>query len=107
MKTLYSKNILLVIALAFFTSLTFGQSPQGFSYQAVIRDGSGVPIPDKTVGMKFTLQNTAGTILYSETQSPTTSKQGVVSVTIGTGTKIGTAAFSGIPWSTGDVLLKV
>jgi uncharacterized protein (TIGR02145 family) len=46
-------------------------------------------------------------VLYTETHSPTTSKQGVVSVIIGTGTQVGDSAFTSIPWRAGNVFIKL
>jgi hypothetical protein len=85
----------------------FSQSPQGFSYQAVIRDGNGTPISDKVIGLRVTLQDPTQKVLYSETQSPTTSSQGLISVTIGAGTQVSDSAFSSIPWKTGEILVKI
>jgi hypothetical protein len=93
--------------LALFTTQTFSQVPQGFSYQAVIRDGSGVPITEKTIGMRITLQDATGKALYAETLSSTTNKQGIISIIIGAGNQVSDSSFTCIPWKTGDVLIKV
>jgi hypothetical protein len=85
----------------------FSQSPQGFSYQAVMRDGNGTPIADKVIGLRITLQYIVQKVLYSETQSTTSSSQGVITFTIGAGTQVSDSAFASIPWKTGEILVKI
>jgi len=46
------KKLLLFIAL-FITAITFGQSPQKMSYQAVLRNSSSALITSAPVGMKI------------------------------------------------------
>ncbi|RPH31794.1 MAG: hypothetical protein EHM93_12265 [Bacteroidales bacterium] len=101
------KKLQLTALLFVFSFILQAQAPQGFSYQAVIRNGSGAPIVDQFVGVEITLQNTLEAVLYTETHRPRTSAQGVISITIGEGTVVGTNTFASIPWSTGDVLVKV
>jgi hypothetical protein len=100
-------NYLLLITLVLSISPVISQVPQGFSYQAVIRDGNGTPIADKVIGLRITLQDAVAKVLYSETQSPQTNVQGVISVTIGAGTQVSDSAFASIPWRTGEVLVKI
>jgi len=78
------KKLLLFIAL-FITAITFGQSPQKMSYQAVLRNSSSALITSAPVGMKISiLQGSAtGTVSYSETQRPNTNINGLVSLEIG------------------------
>ncbi|RPH32423.1 MAG: hypothetical protein EHM93_09210 [Bacteroidales bacterium] len=107
MKAEISKKLAILIALSLYVFLGFAQTPQGFSYQAVVRNGSGTPIVDQFVGVEITLQNTLEAVLYTETHRPRTNAQGVISITIGGGEKVGTNTFASIPWNTGDVLVKV
>ncbi|NVO08398.1 MAG: tail fiber domain-containing protein [Bacteroidales bacterium] len=85
----------------------FSQVPQGISYQAVIRDGSGKPIASKIIGVRITLENASGTAYYIETQTPTSSGEGLITLNIGGGTKVGVNTFSSIPWMNGDVYIKL
>jgi hypothetical protein len=97
---------LLFIAL-FITAITFAQSPQKMSYQAVLRSSSSALITSAPVGMKISvLQGSAtGTVAYSETQSPTTNANGLVSLEIGSGTPV-TGTFAGINWANGPYFIK-
>ena len=52
----------------------FAQVPQGFNYQAVVRNDQGAPLAEHQVGIRLTLQDEVGNaIYYSETHSATTS----------------------------------
>jgi hypothetical protein len=97
---------LLFIAL-FITAITFAQSPQKMSYQAVLRNSSSVLITSAPVGMRISiLQSSAtGTVAYSETQSPTTNTNGLVSLEIGSGIPV-TGTFASINWANGPYFIK-
>ena len=99
--------IFLVLSAIIYTS-TFGQSPEGMAYQAVVRNASGAPVTSTPVGMRFSiLQGGAtGIALYVETQSATTNEQGVVALTIGEGSPV-TGTFAAIDWANGPYFLKV
>ncbi|MCJ7446061.1 MAG: fibrobacter succinogenes major paralogous domain-containing protein [Bacteroidales bacterium] len=77
------------------------------SYQAVVRNASGVLVKSNPVGMKISiLQGSAtGTAVYIETQTPTTNENGLVTLAIGGGTPI-TGTFAGINWSTDIYFIK-
>ena len=75
----------------------YSQTPHGFSYQAVVRDGSGIPIASQYVGLKITLEDASHVAYYTETQRPQTHAQGVFSVTIGAGDRVGSNLFVDIP----------
>ena len=81
--------------------------PQKMSYQAVVRNSSNVLVTNQPVGIKISiLQYTAtGTVVYAETQTPTTNANGLISIAIGTGAVI-TGAFSTIDWSAGPYFIK-
>lgn len=99
-----------VIGLMFLLTIhtfAYSQAPQGFSYQAVVRDASGLPIANKTIGIRITLEDASHVAYYTETQSKSTNEQGAFSITIGNGTVEGNNLFENIPWSIGDIFLKV
>lgn len=78
----------------------YGQVPQKFSYQAIIRNSSNALVANQTIGMKiYILQGSAvGSAVYSETHTPITNANGLVSIEVGSGTVV-SGSFSGIDWS--------
>jgi hypothetical protein len=84
-----------------------GQAPQKMSYQAVIRNSSNALVTSTPVGMKISvLQGTStGTAVYVETQTPSTNSNGLVSLSIGTGTVV-SGTFAGINWGAGPYFIK-
>jgi hypothetical protein len=101
MKKLYT----IIVTLAIISSV-FSQSPEKMSYQAVIRNSSNNLISNVPVGMKISiLQGTSeGTVVYAETQSPTSNTNGLISIEIGTGTT--SDDFSTIDWTAGPYFIK-
>ncbi|MEA2042103.1 MAG: DUF1566 domain-containing protein [Bacteroidota bacterium] len=73
------------------------------SYQAVIRNASDNLVTSQTVGIRISiLQGSAsGTLVYEETQTPSTNTNGLVSIEIGGGT-----GFDTISWSNGPYFIK-
>jgi hypothetical protein len=87
------------------------QVPQGFNYQAIARDGSGIVIANQTIPVEITIQTTltGGTIIYKELFSSISSNQfGLISLVVGTGAQTGGSAvsFSAIDWSSQTFFLK-
>ena len=97
----------LLTASVFLPQQASAQSPDKFSYQAVIRDGSNDLVTNSAVGMKISvLQSSAnGTAVYVETQTPTTNANGLVSIEIGTGT-VESGDFTTIDWANGPYFIK-
>jgi hypothetical protein len=95
--------------IAFVTSLTiFAQAPQGFNYQATVRNSSGNLLLNQIVLVRFNiLQNsTTGTTVYSETQTANTDDLGHISLVVGQGTAT-TGTFSSINWGNGTYYLGI
>ena len=98
----------IAICLTLFLSITtWAQAPQKISYQSVIRNNSNALIVNSTVGMKVSLLQGGenGLLVYSETHTPTTTANGLVSLAIGTGTVL-QGVFANIDWSTGSYFVK-
>ena len=102
MKKLYT--LLAIIA----TIATFAQAPQGFNYQATVRNSTGALIVNQIVLVKFNVyQNTAtGTLVYSENQTVTTDDLGHINIVVGQGTAT-TGTFSTINWGTANYYLAI
>ena len=96
-----------IVAGLLLTLSVFAQAPQKMSFQAVIRNSSNTLITSTLVGMKISvLQGSpTGTVAYSETQSPTTNANGLVSLQIGSGIVV-SGTFTAINWATGPYFIK-
>jgi hypothetical protein len=101
------KKIYTIIAAVLITASTFAQAPEKMSYQAVVRDNSDALVANQVVGMQISiLQGSAsGTVVYAETQIPTTNINGLVSIEFGSGTVI-SGMFNTINWSNGPYFIK-
>ena len=101
------KRILLsLIAIATISLSSFGQSPEGFKYQAVVRDAGNLILNNQAVGMRVTVQqgSIGGTAVYTETFVPTSNAYGLVNIEIGSGNT--TDDFSTIDWSAGPYFIE-
>ena len=80
--------------------------PEGFKYQAVLRDASNAVISNQAVGVRLTIEqgSAGGTVIYTETFSPTTNSYGLVNLEIGTGTT--TDDFTTIDWANGTYFIE-
>lgn len=99
----------LVMMLVFFllALFSYAQVPQGFNYQAVVRNTEGEPIAEQAINVRLTIQNEDGTTeYYKETHSSITSPQGVISLAVGSGTVV-SGNMNDTPWESGGVFLKV
>jgi hypothetical protein len=92
------KRIISICAALFITAIMFAQAPEKMSYQAVIRNSSDALVTNTQIGIEINIRqgSPTGTIVYSETQTPTTNANGLVSIEIGGG-----AGFSTIDWANG------
>lgn len=84
------------------------QAPQGINYQAVIRNPNGSTVNNSGVGLQMRILqgSAAGTAVYVETFSETTSNIGLVNVVVGQGTVVA-GNFSMIDWGNGPYFLEV
>jgi len=84
----------------------FAQAPQGFKYQAVIRDADGAVRAEKMIPLQLSIcaRSSSGTVIFTEPHAPISDKMGYVAVTIGSQNPID---FKTIDWSQGPYFLKV
>ncbi|MDO9261890.1 MAG: hypothetical protein Q7U08_08115 [Flavobacteriaceae bacterium] len=101
------KQIIMLVTVILLTVNIFAQSPEKMSYQAVVRNASNGLISNTTIGMKISILqgSSSGTVVYAETQSPTTDANGLATLEIGTGSII-SGVFSTIDWSVGSYFIK-
>jgi hypothetical protein len=101
------KKLFTLLALIVLTSIN-AQAPQGFNYQATVRNSAGALITNQNVLFKFNIMQNSQTSLpvYSETHQAPTDDLGQVNLTIGSGTPtVGT--FSNINWGSGSYFLGI
>ena len=100
------KLILSLVAIATISLSSFGQAPEAFKYQAVIRDGSSLILTNQAVGMQLMIRqgSAVGPAVYTETFAPTTNGYGLVNLEIGTGTT--SDDFTTIDWANGPFFME-
>lgn len=94
-----------LVALLVASSM-FAQSPEKMSYQAVLRNSENILLVNQEVGMQVSilLGSVDGTPVYTETHTPTTNANGLVTVEIGAG--VTSDDFTAIDWSNGTYFVK-
>ena len=99
--------IFLCLAVASLTQLQ-AQTPQGFNYQATVRNTTGELIVNSNVYFKFNVIQGAQTTVpvFTETHYVPTDDLGQVTLIIGEGTA-NTGVFSEIEWSLGSYFLGI
>ena len=102
MKSIYTTLFLLITTL-----FAYAQAPNEISYQAVIRNSNDQLMPNQALGMQVSILqgSVTGTPVYVETHTPTTNINGLVTISIGTGSVI-TGTFATIDWSDGPYFIK-
>ena len=101
------KKLFTLLAIFALTTI-FAQAPQGFNYQATVRNNSGQLLLNQIVLVKFNVyQNAAtGTLVYSENQTANTDDLGHINLVVGQGTAT-TGTFSSINWGNGSYYLGI
>jgi uncharacterized protein (TIGR02145 family) len=101
------KKLLILLTLTITTVLQ-AQAPQGFNYQATVRNNSGDLIVNTNVYFKFNVMQGSQTSLpvFTETQYVPTDDLGQVNLVIGQGTA-NTGVFSELDWSLGSYYLGI
>lgn len=96
-----------LFASVLLTSNVLAQSPDRFSYQAVVRNSSNALVTNQAVGLQISiLQGSAnGTVVYAETQTQNTNANGLVSLEIGGGTVV-SGSMASIDWANGPYFIK-
>ncbi len=100
------KKYTFLLAIVFTVAGLSAQAPEKMSYQAVVRDAANKLVTNHTVSMRISLLQTSatGSVVYKETQTPTSNGNGLISIEVGTGTT--TDVFTAIDWSKGPYFLK-
>lgn len=100
-------SIMTVFLMLIFSSIANSQSPNNFSYQAVVRDASNQLIVSQAVGLRVSVLQGAvdGAVVFTETHVPSTNQNGLFTVQVGSGTLVN-GSFSGIDWAQGPFFIK-
>ncbi len=110
MKNLFN-SIILAAVYVFFSFAAFAQGPEGFNYQAIMRNASGALMANANVGMRLSIINgssTSTTVLYSETRTATTTAQGLLNIRLGDGTATSTTGnLTALNWLDSNKFLRV
>ena len=101
------KKLLILLTLTITTALQ-AQAPQGFNYQATVRNSSGDLIVNANVYFKFNVIQGSQTAvpIFTETHYVPTDDLGQVNLVIGQGTA-NTGTFSALDWSQGSYYLGI
>ncbi len=102
MKKIYTTLIFII------TLSISAQAPQGFNYQATVRNNAGALMINKNVTFKFNVMKDTPTSVpvFSETHYVPTDDLGAVNLVIGKGTAT-TGTFGSIDWGTGTYFLGI
>jgi len=101
------KQLLTSLAILLATLTSFAQAPNRISYQAEVRNGSNTLVANQLVGIRISILqgSNVGASVYTETHTPTTNANGLVSLQIGGGTLV-SGTFASINWGNGPYFLK-
>ena len=101
------RKITTIVAAMLLSVATFAQVPQGFSYQAVVRDAQNAIVANQDVDVTITILQgataDAATAVFSEKHSAKTNANGLFTLTIGS---VDAAKFAAINWAGGNLFLK-
>lgn len=102
------KQVLSFFSAMLLTITAFAQAPNAINYQAAVRNASGSLLASALVQVRFTVHDAtaSGPVLFQETNTVTTTAQGILNTTIGSGVAI-TGSMAGIDWSAGIKFLEV
>jgi len=103
MKRIFKLVLVVLVTLNCTFSTVQAQTPQKMTYQAVVRNASNNLVTNTAVGIEINiLQGSAtGTQVYTETQTPTTNNNGLLTIEIG-----GEVGFDTITWVNAPYFLE-
>lgn len=100
-------KFIVTICLTLLACVAFAQSPNKFSYQAVVRNSSNELVVSQPVGVKISLlfNSPTGIIVYQETHTPQSNANGLVTLEVGNG-EVVAGDMSTIDWGAGSYFIK-
>ena len=98
--------LILLLLLIISPFLSLSQAPQGFNYQAIVRDASGNVRANEGVQFQFRIQDLAGNAIYTENHTVVTNKYGLADgIIIGKGSTVDD--FTSVDWGNGTYYINV
>lgn len=103
LRYIMSTLIILVFTLQ---TLSVAQTPQGFNYQAVLRDSEGEIMQNENVNIAVELLqgNIDGNVVFSETHTTETNAWGLVNLQVGIENSVD---FENMDWSAGPYFVRI
>jgi uncharacterized protein (TIGR02145 family) len=101
------KKLTLTFICTILVNAVLAQAPQGISHQAVIRDANNQLVTESPIGIQVSIiqETPEGTVVYSETHTPTSNANGLISFVIGQGTVV-SGVFAEIDLSDGPYFIE-
>ena len=103
-----NRNSLILIALLLSVISINAQVPESFNYQAVVRDNSGMIMPDQIVSIQMAVVESSpnGLVKFIENHLTTTNQFGLIKLNVGMGTPVN-GEFSEIDWGSDLHFLRI
>lgn len=103
------KILISIVLLGLVCGSVWAQVPEKFRYEVVARDANGVPVaaPSASVRLSVLKNSPAGSVVYCERHSAAIGMDGLLSLEVGGGTRIGHNLFRNINWGADNYYLKV
>lgn len=97
------KVVTTLLAIVAFATM-FAQAPQGFNYQASVRNAAGQLLINRTVGVRISILQGSemGTIIYQQEQSANTNANGLFTLIVGDNSE----EFANINWANGPYFIQ-
>jgi len=101
------KKTLTILIVLLISMGLLAQTPEKWSYQAVVRGADNGLMANTEVGLEISIiqASPSGTVVYAETHSPLTNTNGLLSIEIGNGSVV-SGNFADIDWSDGPYFLQ-
>jgi len=103
------KQLFLPFIFLFLASGVSAQVPGVFSFQGVAKNANGQPLaPGTSIKVRFTVHETdpVGSVVLTDTHSPTVSQGGIFNVFVGNGNLVGTSIYA-LDWGNYKYYLQV
>lgn len=93
-----------LVAIVAFACAAMAQVPQGFNYQAVVRNNAGQLIPNRNVSVRISILrgSETGTSVYTQSESVSTNANGLFTLIVGENS----SEFASINWANGPYYIQ-